>query len=470
VRIYIYLFGLFSVVLAALFAATYFFIHLSYLEIEDSHNSRIQDSIIHSLEKHLDNLKTSVYDYAQWDDTDDFVRGLNEDYLDDNFRENSNTLENLNISAFQFLDKYETPIVLLPQDSPLGKELLLLKNNKLGGFFVWNGELYSYFNAPITNTDATIAPSGLLQGVSKVSLRSLSLENKEIESIDWVFNVSALNEKNIKIGDTKIKLHALKKPEIIENYILFEETVAGKMAGIKTIHPRTIYLQGKKTTKMYLIIMVGMLTLVACLMLLRHKEIAKEKTRLEETVQKRTSDLKSTMSELEQAVKKLESIAYVDELTGVRTRRSFFEASTLWLENAIKNKNFFCIAMMDLDDFKIINDTYGHEAGDMVLKDFCRSCEKHLDERMILGRLGGEEFVIGFYGLSSKSAERICEKIQDFIGQRLVSVAPHAKVSYTFSFGIACNSEALDVDGILRLADERLYGAKERGKNLIRSR
>lgn len=470
VRVYIFIFGGFLAVLLALFAATYFFIHANYIQIENSHNSRIQSALIQSFENHLNRLKMSVYDYARWDDTDDFIQGRNPDYINENFRENSNTLENLNIAVFQFLDKYATSVLILPQDSPLGKELFLLRNNQLGGFFVFEEELYSYFNAPISNTDATSAPSGVLQGASRVNLETLLSENKEIASIKWVSNGDVPEGDVVKVGNTRVRIHQVKKPEIIENYILFEHSTPGKVVGIKSIHARTIYLQGRKTTQTFLLIIVGMLAIVAGLLVFRHKEMEKEKMRLEDTVQKRTLALNSTMHELKEAVEKLETIAYIDELTGVQTRRSFFETCIPWLRDASSNGKSFCIAMMDLDDFKIINDTYGHAAGDMVLKDFCRSCEEYLDERMVLARLGGEEFVIGFYGFSEKSAQNVCEKIQAYIGEKLVNVAPQAKVSYTFSFGIACNSEASDIDGILRLADERLYGAKESGKNLIRSR
>jgi len=439
------------------------------VEIEDEHNKRIQASLIRSLEMQLERVQSVVADYAKWDDTYDFIRGRNPDFLNSNFRENSDTLENLQIDAFLFLDNYNIPKTVLPANSQLEPTLTLLHNQKKGGFFVYGDSLYTFYNEPITNTDSTVPSYGILQGVSKVDLKLLSINNREISSIVWTTNPDLATQNVVKIGNTGVVLCSQKTANEIHNYFLFEKSSVGKVAGIKTTHPRTLYLHGQQTVYLFLVVVVAMLVLVFGLILLRQKESEGEKSRLEKTVAKRTLALKTTMQELKEAISKLESIAYVDELTNVRTRRSFFEISIPWLRDAKANKKLFCIAMMDLDDFKIINDTYGHGAGDTVLKDFCRSCEEFLDERMLLARFGGEEFVIGFYGFAIKSAESVCEKIQNHIGEKLVTVSSNAKVSYTFSFGIACSDEADDIDGILRLADKRLYEAKERGKNLFRS-
>jgi len=470
VKIYIFLGAGFIATLLTVFAATHFFIHSNYLEIENSHNARIQSALVQSLEDNLNYLGSIVDDHAQWDDTDDFIQGKNPDFLQINFRENSNTLQNLRISIFQFLDKYATPVAIIPPASPLGKILLPFQNSKGGGFFIWEDGLYAYHSSPITNTDASSPPSGILQGASKIDLDLLASKNKEIATIQWVSTTGKLAGKIYNIGNTKVRISETKTPKTIENFILFEQTEPNKIVGIKSTHPRALYLEGRRVMHIFLAIVSSMLVFVFSLLLLRHKELQRKKIDLEATVQKRTEALNATMFELKQAVEKLEAIAYVDELTGVQTRRSFFDTCIPWLRDAKMSDKSLSIAMMDLDDFKIINDTYGHSAGDMVLKDFCRSCEKFLDERMVLARFGGEEFVICFYGLSVKNAQEICEKIQAHIGEKLVNIAPHTKVAYTFSFGLASREEASDIDGILRLADERLYRAKERSKNLIRSR
>lgn len=469
-RVYLFLgAGFVSVLLAILFAA-YFFIHSNYLKIEDTHNARIQSALTQSLEDHLNYLCTIVKDHAKWDDTDAFIKGQNPNFININFRENSNTLEALQISIFQFFDTNFTPIAIIPQDSPLSQILFSYRNYENGGFFIWNENLYTHCSASITNTDASTPASGILQGASKLNLDSLVAKNKEIANIEWVFDINADGGTQMNIGETKVLLFEKKTPKNIENYILFKQLDSEKMAGIKSTHPRTLYLQGRETVHVFLAIVISMLAFVFGLLLLRHKESQREKDHLEKTVQKRTETLNTTLHELRQAVQKLEAIAYVDELTGVQTRRSFFETCVPWLRDALAHDKSFCIAMLDLDDFKIINDTYGHSAGDTILKDFCRSCEEFLDDRMVLARFGGEEFVIGFYGFSKRSAQPICEKIQSYIGEKLVIVAPYTRVAYTFSFGIACSDEVKDIDNILRLADERLYRAKERGKNLIRSR
>ena len=143
----------------------------------------------------------------------------------------------------------------------------------------------------------------------------------------------------------------------------------------------------------------------------RQNYLQNEAIRFENLLKERTSKLNETMQELRAAIYQLEKIAYVDDLTGTHSRRSFFEKIMHVLEDASKENKLVSFAMMDLDDFKSINDTYGHDIGDIVLQHFCRSCEKFLDDTMILSRLGGEEFVIGFRNSSKEQALEICRNI-----------------------------------------------------------
>ncbi len=131
----------------------------------------------------------------------------------------------------------------------------------------------------------------------------------------------------------------------------------------------------------------------------------------------------------------------------------------------------FSVAMIDFDNFKSINDSYGHMAGDKVINLFCSAAMENTRKHDILGRFGGEEFMIifmgGTTGMLIKALQRISKAFQDACWREL-------RIRPTFSAGIsevlAGDDRASDVDSILEEADSNLYLSKWRGKNMITSR
>lgn len=158
-----------------------------------------------------------------------------------------------------------------------------------------------------------------------------------------------------------------------------------------------------------------------------------------------------------------------DYLTGAYNRRYFFEAVQSNLSYAMRMRRNLCIAVLDIDFFKNVNDQYGHEAGDAVLQHFTQTIKGQIRKYDILARFGGEEFVIQFFdctiGKSIDFLSRVCTALQgnpcDTGGQA---------IPYTFSAGVGSLSEISPVDPIERLvelADKRLYHAKNTGRNRI---
>ncbi len=165
-------------------------------------------------------------------------------------------------------------------------------------------------------------------------------------------------------------------------------------------------------------------------------------------------------------IKKLEFYAYKDPLTGLYNRRYFFEeAPKLWNLAKRRNLNIACI-IIDIDDFKKINDTYGHDVGDIVLKDFAKKLQKFFQrEEDLLARIGGEEFVILVtYSSFSKLLEHL-EKFRKYVEEHPVKLK-NIEISYTISIGV--ETEAKDsLKDMLIYADKKLYEAKLKGKNCI---
>lgn len=158
-------------------------------------------------------------------------------------------------------------------------------------------------------------------------------------------------------------------------------------------------------------------------------------------------------------------IALIDSLTGVANRRAFFERGERILQRADFDNMPAALLLFDLDLFKQINDTFGHQAGDRVLCDFCDVADAALRPSDMLGRIGGEEFACLLPGASATEALQIADRIRTrFAG--LSSTGEGRAVATTVSVGIAMAMDSgYALDGLLAAADRGLYQAKAKGRN-----
>jgi len=158
--------------------------------------------------------------------------------------------------------------------------------------------------------------------------------------------------------------------------------------------------------------------------------------------------------------------AHKDSLTGLQTRRAWFECAKSYYALAIRQQSPFTILMVDLDDFKLINDNYGHTTGDKVISQFSELATKVARESDLIARFGGEEFVFLLPNTNSLNAFSLCERIHHEIRQNMV-MQEDVEVNFTVSIGlIAFNpKEPISLDTLISQADDALYQAKSRGKN-----
>ncbi len=151
-----------------------------------------------------------------------------------------------------------------------------------------------------------------------------------------------------------------------------------------------------------------------------------------------------------------------DQLTGLYNRRFFYTA----IETIRKSTRLFSLAMVDLDNFKRINDTYGHECGDEVLKALSGVFTESLGENDIAVRWGGEEFILFMPGIDVKEAEGRLEHMLEKI--RACKVRFEDKtVTFTATIGLASCDDPLKYEQVINEADQNLYYGKNNGKNRI---
>ena len=164
-----------------------------------------------------------------------------------------------------------------------------------------------------------------------------------------------------------------------------------------------------------------------------------------------------------QLISRLEHIASRDALTGLLNRRAFTDRAVVKLAQLRLTGSPAALIMADLDDFKAINDTQGHSAGDRVLSDFAGVCTKTLRKDDLIGRYGGEEFILFLPGASAASAKETIGRINSALTRF------HQGAHYpTVSYGVAAapyGADPRNLNELIQAADAALYQAKSRGRN-----
>lgn len=162
----------------------------------------------------------------------------------------------------------------------------------------------------------------------------------------------------------------------------------------------------------------------------------------------------------------LEKLAYIDPLTDAVNRRKFSELSEHELSRALRYKNNLSFLMLDIDNFKAINDTYGHDAGDSILKHFSSVCIDEIRELDVFARIGGEEFVIMLPETNQDGAYDFAERLRKKVSISKITI-DKTIITYSVSIGISVVTQKdKNMKPILKRADEALYEAKENGKNM----
>ncbi|MFA7611475.1 MAG: diguanylate cyclase [Sulfurimonas sp.] len=154
-----------------------------------------------------------------------------------------------------------------------------------------------------------------------------------------------------------------------------------------------------------------------------------------------------------------------DFLTGLYNRRYFFKNASIYFENAKENSDSFAIAMIDIDDFKKINDTFGHDIGDLVIINLADMLRSNLLSDNLVASFGGGEFCILLKSISAQEAVETVESIRQKIHENRFS-SNNKEISYTISIGLVTTAEE-SLDSTVNEADMLLYNAKQNGKNQI---
>ena len=172
--------------------------------------------------------------------------------------------------------------------------------------------------------------------------------------------------------------------------------------------------------------------------------------------------------ELQRATSDLRRAAHTDALTGLFNRRIFMERLEEEAERVSRHGSALSVLLCDLDHFKKVNDTYGHDAGDSVLKGVAEVAEDVKRITDVVARTGGEEFALVLPETGHDGAKKLANRLRQAIEEMEVTTSTGQRIKITASIGVATVSKiGKNVDVFLRDADLALYRAKDTGRNRV---
>jgi diguanylate cyclase (GGDEF)-like protein/PAS domain S-box-containing protein len=180
------------------------------------------------------------------------------------------------------------------------------------------------------------------------------------------------------------------------------------------------------------------------------------------------TDRKKSEEEKKQLIENLNYLSTTDSLTGLCNRRALTETLHYEIERAQRYDTDLSLILCDIDKFKPINDTYGHAAGDAALQAVSEALKTSLRKTDILGRYGGDEFMIILPETSLAGAKMLAEKVRLAVSEIALPVANNKRIGLSISLGVAgCCAPAESIDTLVRLADSALYTSKQGGRNKV---
>jgi diguanylate cyclase (GGDEF)-like protein len=472
------LFLYFVIIISIFVIFTYNFFIPKYktLETNQNNNNNNINTTISKINTSVDNIRKITNDYSKWDDSYNFIKDRNKDYINENFREGTSTLEDLDIDLIIYANK-QKKVLFSKYQNDLFKnyekdfELNLINTfhdiTKINTFFKYNSKKFIIIKSDILKSDF----SGTVSGhIYTGKLITNDILNKKIQVFKklHIEDTSLENEK--KMSEYKylknIKIKTKYKDSEIKNYIEIYDNKNNFIFSIVGTNPRTLVNEGTNTIMFFNIIVSLFISIIFFILYRYQLFIQKYNFILENKVDRRTNQLSKSLRTLKRKNKQLHNIAHTDELTKINNRRNYFLQSEKELKKSIINNTEFTVVIMDIDHFKKVNDTYGHAIGDKVLIEFSKLVNRILKENTIFGRVGGEEFCITFMDTPLKDCIIIAEEIRTNCETTALDI-DNESIRFTVSLGLTSRNNITDIDEILLEADKALYEAKNNGRNQL---
>lgn len=459
-----------------LFSLSYKFFLDDFILIEKEQNKNNITTFLNAIDKNMEALKNTTNDYSKWDDTYEFIQDENEDYIYENFRTGSQTLKEINLDSIIYVN-LENKVIYSKYDSDFlekSKEkfekiiIEKFKNSEnINTITTFDSKFIYLFKSQIKKSDKTGENKGYILTAKIINSEFLSSKYSIFKSIEISNNLSNTFDMEIKLDFINSRITTSLEYNELKNNVQFFDKNGDYVISLITKSNRDLINNSKRTIIIFNVILFFILFFIFFFIYKNQSLIHYQNEILNKRVKERTKKLNIAYKKLNEKNIELEELVNIDFLTKVRNRRSYFIESKKFLEKASLNDENLTIAIIDMDDFKKINDTYGHGVGDLVLISFCEIVNSFIDENILFGRIGGEEFCLTFYNKEFDEVNAICEAIRNKTLQTVINVNGD-KIKFTISMGISSKIGSDDIiDKILQRADLLLYEAKKSGKNRV---
>jgi len=488
----------------------YYLIRDSFEKLEISEAILDSNRVKHAIELEIINLNKLNYDWASWDDTYRFVFDKNKEYIKSNF--NLSTFVNSTVNLVYVLDlkgnviwgkiidfktKKEISLKEFPAKKFNLKSHLIFDNkrNNLKSDSSRSGIIYTD-NGLLLISSRPIFPSngkGLSRGIMIMG-RFITEEmiNEKRRLTDVNFNIIPVKRKIMRDELIQLSYKLTKQNPFYtvfhDNYItvysIFPGLTVKKLFLIETLIKTKIIERGGETVFNILFFTFSvMLVTFFSIMYMLQISIFKPVIQLSKTIRQIGKDrsfnirvqldrddeigilafnFNSMLDQLEGKNKKLEKLAVTDGLTGLFNKRHLLQVLEREITVAKRYNHHLSVVMIDIDFFKKVNDTYGHQAGDHVLVKISNTIANTLRATDMVGRYGGEEFIVILPNEKEEGAINAAERIRHNV-ENLEWV--EAGMHITISCGVC--SDIYSSTNIIECADRNLYAAKENGRNRV---
>jgi diguanylate cyclase (GGDEF)-like protein len=471
-----------------------------------------QDNIRHlqnGLKNEQSQLEIMARDYAQWDQTYDYMRTHDPEYVRTELT--SDTFKIINIDQFLLIDT--TGYVVLHKavgdwslnDNDLAK--IAEVQQQAGGanahdaafnaIMDLNGRLLLLAYQPILTSRGGGTPRGMLVMIREFGSKVVSSLARSVGFPLWLEPADGLSEANnygLAWSDGGNSARVESESTMLD-YVLIHDFSGHGCRLLVGRTPRSLYLEGQKETRLFwgLLMLAGavycgaLFFFVDAVLMGRisslSSEVAKvtvsgdlslrlnpggndELSTLAGTVNTMLSAIQKAKAELLQAQESLRFHAEHDALTGVKNRRSIRDMLRKELARCRREKNTLGVILADVDHFKKVNDHFGHAAGDAVLVTVVQRITSTLRAYDLLGRYGGEEFLIIAPGCDLDLAQKLAERIRAAVGDEPFDLGDHF-TTMSLSLGVTLGTAESDPEFLVALADTAMYQAKRKGRNQI---
>jgi diguanylate cyclase (GGDEF)-like protein len=332
---------------------------------------------------------------------------------------------------------------------------LVITSVRLGGRLVPAGRL----NATGSAVPLTIAPEG-----NSLSVEFAALDFSAPEQNQYAYRLDGFDRDWVG-ADPHHRLAVYTNLPPGDYALHLRGSNRNGVWGYTRIVPVRVLAAWYQTSVIKLLEALGAIALMFALIHVRTTVLRRRQRELQLLIDERTASLTQRTHELQQSELQLERIAYFDELTQLPNRRVFKGRLDELLAAGPSRSNSFAVLLIDLDRFKQINDTLGHEAGDQLLREVADRLRQSVLEQHTVARLGGDEFAVLVPGLNQKQdAATVAHRLLAAMSRPFILMGHEFRV--TTSIGISTYpQDALDAQTLTKYADIAMYHAKEEGRN-----